>query len=171
MGIAFRLCSSTSFWRTPFVKTLHDHHTFISIDGRPICSQRFADDIDLIANTSRDGQDLTNQLQTACEMKTRTDKNKVMVTGRDKTETYLNGVLLEEVKSFQYLGAILWKHGSSLTNIHIFNEFNSKCLRRLLRISYREHHTSEFLKHNRHTRRTPATPACNILVWFGHVAR
>lgn len=55
----------------------------------------------------------------ACEMKTRTDKKKVMVTGRDKTETYLNGVLLEEVKRFQYLGAILSKHGSSIKNIHI----------------------------------------------------
>lgn len=42
-----------------------------------------------------------------------------MVTGRDKTETYLNGVRVEEVESFQYLGAIVSKQGSSITNIHI----------------------------------------------------
>ena len=29
-------------------ETFHDHHTFISIGGKPINNLRFADDIDLI---------------------------------------------------------------------------------------------------------------------------
>ena len=32
-------------------ETLHDHHASISIGGRPICSLRFADDIDFMADS------------------------------------------------------------------------------------------------------------------------
>ena len=43
-------------------ETLHDHHTSISIGGRPICNLRFADDIDLMGGSNGELQDLTNRL-------------------------------------------------------------------------------------------------------------
>ena len=35
-------------------ETLHDHHTSISIGGRPICNLRFADDIDGLAGSEEE---------------------------------------------------------------------------------------------------------------------
>ena len=43
-------------------ETLHDHHTSISIGGRPICNLRFADDIDLMSGSYGELQDLNNRL-------------------------------------------------------------------------------------------------------------
>ena len=43
-------------------ETLHDHHTSTSIDRRPICNLRFADDIDLMGGSNGELQDLTNRL-------------------------------------------------------------------------------------------------------------
>ena len=43
-------------------ETLHDHHTSISIGGRPTYNLRFADDIDLMGGSSGELQDLTNRL-------------------------------------------------------------------------------------------------------------
>ena len=41
---------------------LHDHHTSISISGRPLCNLRFADDIDHMGGSNGELQDLTNRL-------------------------------------------------------------------------------------------------------------
>ena len=41
-------------------ETLYDHHTSISLGGRPICNLRFVNDIDLIADSSVELKDLTN---------------------------------------------------------------------------------------------------------------
>ena len=43
-------------------ETLCDHHTSISIGGRPICNLRFADDTDVIDGSNGVLQDLTNRL-------------------------------------------------------------------------------------------------------------
>ena len=43
-------------------ETLNDHHTSISIGGRPICNLVFADDIDLMSVSCGELQDLTNRL-------------------------------------------------------------------------------------------------------------
>ena len=42
-------------------QTLHDHHTSISIGGRPICNLQLAD-IDLTGDSNGELQDLTNRL-------------------------------------------------------------------------------------------------------------
>ena len=43
-------------------ETLHNHHTSISISGRPICNLPFADDIDLMGGSYDELQDLTKRL-------------------------------------------------------------------------------------------------------------
>ena len=43
-------------------KTLHDHHTSVSIGKRSIISLRFADDIDLMGGSNGELHDLTNRL-------------------------------------------------------------------------------------------------------------
>ena len=63
-------------------ETPHDHHTFISIGGRPLCILRFADDIDLIGGSSVELEDVTNSLvdgrAMAHGMEVSTEKNKIM---------------------------------------------------------------------------------------------
>ena len=89
-------------------ETLHDHHTSISISGRPICNIRFADDIDLMDGNNDELQDLTNRLvdrATACEMEVSTEKSKIMTnsTNNISTDISMNGQKLEQVTSFKYL--------------------------------------------------------------------
>ena len=62
-------------------ETLHDHHTSVSIGGRPICNLPFADDISLMVGSSGEIQDLTNRLvdrATTYGMEVSTDKSKIM---------------------------------------------------------------------------------------------
>ena len=64
-------------------ETLYDHHTFISIGGRPICNLRFADDIDVMGGSSGELQDLTNRLvdgATAHMIEVSTEKSKTART-------------------------------------------------------------------------------------------
>lgn len=61
-GVPCRLYYSIYFWKE-YVKTLHAHHSFISICGKPICKIQFADDIDPMAGTDSKLQDLTDTLQ------------------------------------------------------------------------------------------------------------
>ena len=67
-------------------ETLDDHHTSISIGGRPVCNLRFADDIDLIGGSDSKLQDLTSKLAAnakAYGMEISTEKSKVMVNSRN----------------------------------------------------------------------------------------
>ena len=62
-------------------ETLHDHHTSISIGGRPICNQIFADDIELMGGSNGELQDLTSRFvdrATAYGMEVTAEKNKIM---------------------------------------------------------------------------------------------
>ena len=97
-------------------ETLHDHHTFISIGGRPICDQRFADDIDLIGSSNGERQDLTNRpvdRAAAYGMEVSTEKSKIMTKSMNiSADISMNGQKLEEVTSFKYLGATLCKDGT-----------------------------------------------------------
>ena len=69
------------FLETIMPETLHDHHTSISVGGRPICNLRFDDDIDLMGGINGVLQDLTNRLvdrATAYGMDVSTEKTKIM---------------------------------------------------------------------------------------------
>ena len=62
-------------------ETLHDHNTSISIGGRPQCTVRFADDIDLMGGSNGEIQDLANRLvdnATAIRMEVSTENAKIM---------------------------------------------------------------------------------------------
>ena len=59
----------------------HNHHTFISICGRPICNLRFADNIDLTGGSNGELQDLIIRpvdRATAYGMEASKEKNKIM---------------------------------------------------------------------------------------------
>ncbi|MGL4418375.1 MAG: reverse transcriptase domain-containing protein [Plesiomonas shigelloides] len=216
-------------------ETLHDHQTSISIGGRPLSNLRFADDIDLMAGSNTELQNLTNKLSRIAGsygMEISTDKSKVMTnsTNDRNNKIYVNGQRLEEVNSFKYLGASLSKDGSCTAEIRIriaaaasamarldriwrsnsisfttkyrlykslvlsillygceawtmlaeperkIQAFENKCLRKLLRISYREHKTNEYVRNTITSLVGPhepllATVKRRKLAWFGHVTR
>ena len=91
--------------------TLDDHQTSISIGGRPLCNLRFADDIDLLAGSNKELQDLTDTLADRAGsygMDISTEKSKVMINTSDaRSGNIMPKQQLEEVNSFKYLGAII----------------------------------------------------------------
>ena len=214
--------------------TLQDHHTSISIGGRPICNLRFADDIDLMGGSNTELQDLTNKLATTASaygMEVSSEKSKVLVnsTSNISANITMNGEPLEEVTSFKYLGATLSKDGTCTAEVRIriaiataamarlarvwksnigfptkfklfrslvisillygcetwtllaeterrIQAFEMKCLRRLLRISYLEHKTNDYVRSLVSSYVGPQEPLLTTvkrrkLAWFGHVTR
>ena len=97
---------------------LHDHHTSISIGGRPICNLRYADGIDLMGGSNGELQDLTNRpvdRATAYEIEVSTEKSKIMTNNTNSINAdiiSMNSQKLEAVTSFKYLGATLCKDGT-----------------------------------------------------------
>ena len=81
----------------------------ISIGGRPVWNLKFADDIDLIAGTNKELQDMTNKLSKCYSrygMEIRSEKSKVMVNSNESflhADITLNDNKLEEVKILCYL--------------------------------------------------------------------
>ena len=101
---------------------LQDHHISISIGGRPIRNLRFADDIDLTGGSNGELQDLTNRLvdrSTAYGMKVSTATSKITInsTNNIRADISMNGQNLEEVTSFNYLGAPLYKGGTYVAEV------------------------------------------------------
>ena len=104
--------------------TLSEHSTSISVGGRSVCNLRFADDIDLMAGSNEELQDLTNRLTNSANaygMEVSAEKSKIMVNSRNnRTSTItMNGTPLEQVNHFKYLGATLSSDGSSTADIRI----------------------------------------------------
>lgn len=52
-------------------------------------------------------------------METSTVKSKVMANGSGKAEIFMDEVQVEEVSSFEYLGALLSKDGSSKPDVRL----------------------------------------------------
>jgi exonuclease III len=120
-------------------ETLHDHHTSISIGGRPISNLRFADDIDLMGGSNSELQDLTNRLSEragAYGMEVSTEKSKTMVNSTNDTsaDITMNGEKLEEVSKFKYLGATLSKDGTSTAEVRIRIATATSAMARLSRL-------------------------------------
>ena len=91
-------------------ETLHDHHTSISIGGRPTYNLRFADDIDLMGGSSGELQDLTNRhvdRATVYVMEVSTEKSRIMTnsTNHSGAGSSMKGQKSKEVTSFEYIGA------------------------------------------------------------------
>ena len=72
-------------------ETLHEHHTFISIDGKPINNLWFADVIDFMGDGNGEFQDLTNRLvdsQEDMEWKSAQKTAKSWPTGQQHQRKY-----------------------------------------------------------------------------------
>ena len=104
-------------------ETLHNHKSTISVGGMIINNLRFADDIDLIAGTNSELQELTNRLSEASKdygMEVSKEKSKTMVNSKNESATIMmDGTLLENVKTFKYLGSTLKSDGSSDNELRI----------------------------------------------------
>ena len=98
-------------------ETLHDHHTSISIGGRPICNLQITDNIDLLGGSNGELQDLTNRLVdrvTAYGMEVSTEKSKIMAnsTKSISADISMNGQKCN-------LGATLCKDGTCSAEVRI----------------------------------------------------
>ena len=107
--------------------------------GRPICNLRFADDIDLMAGSNTELQDLTNKLADSAAsygMEISTGKSKILVNSvKDATGNItMSGDQLEEVNEFKYLGATLSKDGTSDKEIRIRITAATSAMARLSKI-------------------------------------
>ncbi|KAL8564069.1 hypothetical protein ACOMHN_034546 [Nucella lapillus] len=109
----------------------------ISINGRPVCNLRFADDIDLTAGNEKNLQDLTTRLETkskAFEMEVSDQKSKTLLNSTSNSAVVninMNGQKFEEVDSFKYLGSIITKDGSSTKEIRTRLSLASSALTKL----------------------------------------
>ena len=120
-------------------EALDGHHTSISIGGRTISNLRFADDIDLMAGSNQELQQLTDRLATSAAnygMEISTEKSKVMVNGPVDTamDIRMSGAQLEEVDKFKYLGAYLTTDGTSTTEVKVRLATATSAMTRLTRI-------------------------------------
>ena len=89
--------------------TFEDHEGTVSIGGRTITNHRFADDIDGLAGEEEELAKLVERLDkafTAYCMEISAEKTKLMTnnTSGINTEIKVNGLKLETVTSFKYLG-------------------------------------------------------------------
>ena len=107
------------FLKQIMINTLDEYTSTISIGGQKISNLRFADDIDLIAGNNTELQDLTNRLVESSKahgMEISQEKSKTMVNSKNNdkcAKIYMDGILLEDVKIFKYLGATLKSDGAS----------------------------------------------------------
>ena len=96
---------------------LDGHQGTVSIGGRTITNLRFADDIDGLAGTHQELDNLVRRLDsssTAYGMVISASKTKLM-TNSDRgiqSDIFANGEKLETVENFKYLGAIVSDEGS-----------------------------------------------------------
>ena len=107
------------------INTLHEHTSAISIGGCNISNIGFAYDIDLIAGSNTELQVLTNrpaETSKAHGIEISHEKSKTMVNSKNNDQhanIYLDGMLLENIKTFKYLGATLKADRSSDNELRI----------------------------------------------------
>lgn len=88
----------------------------INLNGRPLNNLRFADDIDLIADTQEKLQDITSRVYNSSKrmgLKINVEKTKTMVIGKRHEDLQIrteNGIL-EQVTRFVYLGGLITEDG------------------------------------------------------------
>ena len=95
----------------------------VKIDGSFVNSLRFADDIDLIAETAEQLQELTDKVNTCSKrfgLKINA-KRHTMTIGRkhEELKIMLEKEELEQVKEFVYLGSVMTEDGKCVTDIRL----------------------------------------------------
>ena len=94
----------------------------IKIGGKRLQDVRFADDQGMIANTEAGLQKIMNALNSTAvkyDMKINIKKTKVMRVSREggKVNITINGIKIEQVKSYKYLGHTMTEDGRCVTEI------------------------------------------------------
>lgn len=91
----------------------------MSIGERPLSNIRFTEDINLMAGSNSDLQALRSS--SADGVETSSDKGEVIVNTvrQGKAEVCLSDVHSVEVRTFKYVGAMLFKDGSCVARILI----------------------------------------------------
>ena len=92
----------------------------MSIDGKPICKLKFAEDIDLKGGSNGEFQE-TRRQSNGIWNEVSTEKSKFMTnsTYSMSADISMNGKRLEGVISFKYLGVTLCKDGTCSSEIRI----------------------------------------------------
>lgn len=94
----------------------------VTVNGQLLNNLRFADDIDLIADSPDQVQELTNKVNASSKrfgLKINAEKTKTMTIGKQhkELEVTLNGGVLEQVTEFVYLGGLLTEDGQCTKDI------------------------------------------------------
>ena len=106
-------------------EALSGFESSISIDGRQLSNLRFADDIDLMAGSEDEHQELSTRVENssaAYGMEVSTSKSKGMINSTlsdARTSVTMAGEVLEDVDFFKYLGSILNRDGTSTQEIKV----------------------------------------------------
>ena len=111
------LLSFNIFLERIMADALGDHEGTVSIGGRTIANLRFAHDIDGLAGQEQELVKLINRLEeapTAYGMQISAKKTQQMTNNTNgiSTDITIDNKKLETVRSFKYLGAIVWDEGS-----------------------------------------------------------
>ena len=109
-------------------ETLEGHDGGVRCAGRRINDLRFADDIDMMEEDEESLREVTRRLDETSKrfgMEISTEKSKVMIAGkREYTENQVvkvmvDGVELEQVRSFTYLGSRIEDNGKSKMEMRV----------------------------------------------------
>ena len=98
-------------------------HLGVDVGGQKLSNLRYADDTALLANSERDVDELVERVNEAGKTKLlnlNVKKTKLMrIDKRDehKHEVKVNGVAIEEVESFKYLGSVKTRFGDCSKDI------------------------------------------------------
>jgi len=88
------------------------------VEGQAVNMIRYANDKAMVCNTQKGLQELMNNLNRITKeygMKINARKTKVMCIsnkGRTKTNIYIDGQQIEQVREFWYLGSLISDHGT-----------------------------------------------------------
>ena len=88
----------------------------VNLNGRSLNNLRFADDIDLVADTQEELQDLTNRVEGSSKrmgLKIKAEKTKTMTVGKQhkKLQITIESREIEQVTGFVYLGGLITEDG------------------------------------------------------------
>ena len=94
----------------------------VTLYGQKVNNLRFADDIDLVANSSEQLQTLTDRIRESSKrfgLKINTQKTKTMSIGKhhETIKVTINGEDVEQVEEFTYLGGVVTEDGRSTKDI------------------------------------------------------
>jgi Reverse transcriptase (RNA-dependent DNA polymerase) len=101
---------------------LHIEDVGARLDGQIISNLRFADDIDLIAETATDLQDLTDRANNHSKrfgLKMNSQKTQVMAIGKEDTKLniFLHNGKLDQLEEFTYSGGVFTEDGNCTADV------------------------------------------------------